>query len=52
MEKRIPTGAPKNSRCLITGACGFIGSHLAATLAAAGNEVACLVRSTSRRDIL
>ncbi|MCX6556429.1 MAG: NAD-dependent epimerase/dehydratase family protein [Candidatus Aminicenantes bacterium] len=52
MEKRIPTGAPKNSRCLITGASGFIGSHLAATLAVAGNEVACLVRSTSRRDIL
>jgi dihydroflavonol-4-reductase len=37
-----------NSRCLVTGASGFIGSHLAAALAAPGHEVSCLVRSTSR----
>jgi len=36
-----------NSRCLVTGASGFIGSHLAAALVAAGHEVTCLVRSTS-----
>ncbi|MBN2399932.1 MAG: SDR family NAD(P)-dependent oxidoreductase [Candidatus Aminicenantes bacterium] len=42
----------EHSRCLVTGASGFIGSHLAATLAAAGHEVACLVRSGSRRDFL
>lgn len=34
-------------RCLVTGATGFIGPHLAATLQAAGGEVACLVRPTS-----
>lgn len=33
---------------LITGASGFIGSHLAAHLAARGNRVRCLVRRTSR----
>ncbi|MCX6555063.1 MAG: NAD-dependent epimerase/dehydratase family protein [Candidatus Aminicenantes bacterium] len=52
MEKIFPSRVPKNSRCLITGASGFIGSHLAAALAAAGNEVACLVRSSSRTDFL
>jgi nucleoside-diphosphate-sugar epimerase len=52
MEKNSSSWAPENSRCLVTGASGFIGSHLAATLAAAGNEVACLVRSTSRIDFL
>ncbi len=41
-----------SSRCLVTGASGFIGSHLAATLATAGHDVACLVRSGSRRDFL
>ncbi|HSQ36023.1 MAG TPA: NAD-dependent epimerase/dehydratase family protein [Candidatus Binatia bacterium] len=43
---------PGNSRCLITGASGFIGSHLAAALAGAGHEVSCLVRSSSRLDFL
>jgi nucleoside-diphosphate-sugar epimerase len=32
---------------LITGATGFIGSHLANTLVEAGEEVRCLIRSTS-----
>jgi len=41
-----------NSRCLVTGASGFIGTHLAATLAAAGHEVSCLVRPSSRVDFL
>ena len=37
---------------LITGASGFIGSHLAAALTAAGHRVRCLVRATSRTDRL
>jgi dihydroflavonol-4-reductase len=41
-----------NSRCLVTGASGFIGSHLAAALATAGHDVACLVRPSSRVDFL
>jgi nucleoside-diphosphate-sugar epimerase len=52
MEKYTPSWLPKNSRCLVTGASGFIGSHLAATLAAAGHEVSCLVRPSSRVDFL
>jgi len=52
MENTISFRAPRNSRCLVTGANGFIGSHLAATLAEAGNEVVCLVRSTSRRETI
>ena len=39
-------------RSLITGASGFIGSHLAAHLAASGHDVTVLVRSTSRKDDL
>ena len=34
-------------RCLITGAAGFVGSHLAEELIAQGNQVRCLVRQTS-----
>lgn len=41
-----------NSRCLVTGASGFIGSHLAAALAAAGHDVTCLVRPSSRIEFL
>ena len=52
MEKNTPSRLPKNSRCLVTGASGFIGTHLAATLAAAGYEVSCLVRPSSRVDFL
>jgi nucleoside-diphosphate-sugar epimerase len=36
------------SRCLVTGASGFIGSHLAAALVSLGHEVTCLVRHSSR----
>ena len=34
-------------KALITGATGFIGSHLAERLAASGCDVSCLVRNTS-----
>lgn len=37
---------------LVTGATGFIGSHLAERLLALGARVRCLVRRTSRRDRL
>src|SRR5262245_21551255 len=39
-------------KVLVTGASGFIGSHLVRHLIARGDEVACLVRSSSRtRDL-
>src|SRR6266850_6948841 len=38
-------------RVLITGAGGFIGSHLVERLVAAGAEVRAFVRYTSRRDL-
>jgi dihydroflavonol-4-reductase len=40
------------AKVLVTGASGFIGTHLVATLAARGDEVACLVRQTSKVDSL
>jgi nucleoside-diphosphate-sugar epimerase len=40
------------SRCLITGASGFVGSNLARRLRSEGWDVRCLVRSTSRLDQL
>lgn len=39
-------------RYLVTGATGFIGLHLVRALVAAGHEVTCLVRRTSRVDAL
>ena len=36
------------SRVLVTGATGFIGSHLVETLSEQGAEVTCLVRATSK----
>ena len=35
------------ARCLVTGAAGFVGSHLVETLVDRGYEVSCLVRKTS-----
>jgi len=40
------------TRCLITGASGFVGSNLARRLCHEGWDVRCLVRSTSRLDQL
>ena len=40
------------SRALVTGASGFVGSHLADALIARGDEVTALVRKTSRVDRL
>ena len=40
------------AKVLVTGASGFIGTHLVAALAARGDEVTCLVRQSSRVDSL
>jgi dihydroflavonol-4-reductase len=40
------------AKVLVTGASGFIGTHLVAALAARGDEVTCLVRQTSKVDAL
>jgi len=40
------------SRVLVTGASGFIGSHLVEALSERGDEVTCLVRKTSKVDRL
>lgn len=39
-------------RCLITGASGFIGGHLAEVLVSRGETVRCLVRKSSDRSVL
>jgi len=39
-------------RCLVTGATGFIGRRLVESLLAAGHEVGCTARATSRTDAL
>ena len=40
------------AKVLVTGASGFIGTHLVAALAGRGDEVTCLVRKTSRVEPL
>lgn len=40
------------SRCLITGASGFVGSNLAQRLTRDGWQVRCLMRATSRLELL
>jgi nucleoside-diphosphate-sugar epimerase len=40
------------AKVLVTGASGFIGRHLVSALVKRGDEVACLVRSTSNIDAL
>jgi nucleoside-diphosphate-sugar epimerase len=50
-----PDGRPgqaRADRCLITGATGFIGGHLARRLADDGYQVRCLVRSSSDTSLL
>jgi dihydroflavonol-4-reductase len=40
------------AKVLVTGASGFIGTHLVAALAARGDQITCLVRKTSNVDSL
>lgn len=40
------------AKVLVTGASGFIGTHLVAALTAQGDQVSCLVRKTSKVDCL
>jgi acetylornithine/succinyldiaminopimelate/putrescine aminotransferase/nucleoside-diphosphate-sugar epimerase len=42
----------RNNVCLITGATGFIGGHLAQRLVQEGHRVRCLVRATSDTSLL
>jgi ornithine--oxo-acid transaminase len=47
-----PTTPTRNGDCLITGATGFIGGHLAEQLSGDGVAVRCLVRPTSDTSLL
>src|SRR3954468_22210316 len=40
------------SRALVTGASGFVGQHVVEALLARGDEVACLVRKSSKSEPL
>jgi nucleoside-diphosphate-sugar epimerase len=40
------------ARVLVTGASGFIGTHLVAALNSRGDEVTCLVRKSSKTEVL
>ena len=54
-EAPFRTGAVNGSRgdvCLITGATGFIGGHLAQRLVGEGHQVRCLVRGSSDTSLL
>jgi dihydroflavonol-4-reductase len=48
----LPVFQGQAVRCLVTGATGFIGLHLVRRLTAAGHDVACSVRKSSRRGEL
>lgn len=47
-----PVDPSRGDICLITGATGFIGSHLAQRLLQEGNQVRCLVRASSDTSLL
>jgi ornithine--oxo-acid transaminase len=60
-EEEAPVALPSRGRrvdpsrgdvCLVTGATGFIGSHLAQRLVRDGRQVRCLVRETSDTSLL
>lgn len=47
-----PVDPARGDVCLVTGATGFIGGHLAQRLVADGHQVRCLVRSSSDTSLL
>jgi nucleoside-diphosphate-sugar epimerase len=47
-----PSSPSPGELCLLTGASGFIGAHLASRLAGEGHRVRCLVRASSDRSHL
>jgi nucleoside-diphosphate-sugar epimerase len=52
MEHSVEKSATGARRVLVTGATGFVGSHLVDCLLRRGYEVTCLLRSTSNRQWL
>jgi nucleoside-diphosphate-sugar epimerase len=50
--RAAPVDPPGDELCLITGASGFIGGHLAQRLVAEGRRVRCLVRASSDLSLL
>lgn len=46
-DRGLPVDPERDNVCLLTGASGFIGGHLAARLVRDGYQVRCLVRPTS-----